>query len=66
MSRYDDLAERLESVVADLDELSYDLLQQAVADGLTHRPATDKTLTRARRAAEKSAHLLRHLADTST
>lgn len=65
MSRYDDLAERLESIVADLDELSYDVLQRAVADGLTQRPTADKSLTQARRAAEKAAQVLRRLADTT-
>ena len=58
MSRYDDLAERLEAIVGELDELSFDLLQQAVADGATQRPAADRSLTQARRAVEKAAVLL--------
>ena len=62
MSRYGDLAERLEAIVEELDELSFDLLQQAVADGATQRPAADRSLTQARRAAEKAAVLLRQLA----
>ena len=62
MSRYDDLAERLEAIVGELDELSFDLLQQAVADGATQRPAADRSLTQARRAVEKAAALLRQLA----
>ena len=61
MTRYEDLAERLEAIGADLDELSFDLLQQAVADGATERPAADRTLTQARRAVEKAAGLLRQL-----
>jgi hypothetical protein len=61
MTRYDELAERLEAIGAELDELSFDLLQQAVADGATQRPAADKTLTQARRAVEKAAGLLRQL-----
>ena len=61
MSRYEDLADRLESIVGELDELSFDLLQQAVAEGQTQRPVADKALTQARRAAEKAAHLLRQL-----
>ncbi len=61
MTRYDDLAERLEAIGAELDELSFDLLQQAVADGRTERPAADRTLTQARRAVEKAAGLLRQL-----
>ena len=59
MSRFDDLAERLEAIVGELDELSFDLLQQAVADGATQRPAADRSLTQARRAVEKAASLLR-------
>ncbi len=61
MTRYEDLAERLEAIGAELDELSFDLLQQAVADGATERPAADRTLTQARRAVEKAAGLLRQL-----
>ena len=61
MPRYDDLADRLEQISAELDEASFDLLQQAVADGATARPAADKTLTQARRAVEKAAGLLRRL-----
>jgi hypothetical protein len=61
MKRYEDLAERLEAIGEDLDELSFDLLQQAVADGATQRPGSDRTLTQARRAVEKAAHLLRQL-----
>ena len=63
MSRYEDLAERLEAIVAELDELSFDLLQQAVADGATQRPAADRSLTQARRAVEKAAVLLRQSSD---
>ena len=63
MSRLDELAERLESVVADLDELAFDRLREAVADGATERPASDKELAKARRAAEKAAHHLRRISD---
>ena len=61
MTRYAGLAERLEAIGVELDELSFDLLQQAVADGATQRPAADRTLTQARRAVEKAAGLLRQL-----
>jgi hypothetical protein len=61
VTRYGDLAERLEAIGVELDELSFDLLQQAVADGATQRPAADRTLTQARRAVEKAAGLLRQL-----
>jgi hypothetical protein len=63
VSRFDDLAGRLEAIVGELDELSFDLLQQAVADGATQRPAADRSLTQARRAVEKAAALLRQVAD---
>ena len=61
MTRYDDLAARLDALGAELDELSFDLLQQAVADGAVTRPAADRTLTQARRSVEKAAGLLRQL-----
>jgi hypothetical protein len=61
MTRYENVAERLDAIGAELDELSFDLLQQAVADGATQRPAADRTLTQARRAVEKAAALLRQL-----
>ena len=63
MSRYDALAEQLEAIGAELDELSFDVLQEAVANGATQRPAVDKTLTQARRAVEKAALLLRQASD---
>ncbi len=61
MNRYEDLAERLEAIGGELDELSFDILQQAVADGATQRPPADRALTQARRAVEKAAGLLRQL-----
>jgi len=61
VSRYGDLAEQLAGIGAELDEVSFDVLQQAVADGATTRPVADKTLTQARRAVEKAAALLRQL-----
>lgn len=61
MDRYAQIAEQLEQIGTDLDEASFDLLQQAVADGATSRPTADKTLTQARRAVEKAALLLRSL-----
>jgi hypothetical protein len=61
VTRYEELAERLEAIGSELDDLSFDLLQQAVADGATQRPSGDRTLTQARRAIEKAAGLLRQL-----
>jgi hypothetical protein len=57
------MIERLESVAADLDELAFDRLREAVADGEVARPADDKKLMQARRAIEKAAGVLRQLDD---
>jgi hypothetical protein len=63
VSDVEQLVDRLEAIVADLDELAFDRLREAVADGATERPAGDKELAKARRAAEKAAHILRGLAE---
>jgi hypothetical protein len=55
------LADRLESIVDDLDELAFDRLREAVADGIKERPQSDRELTKARRAVEKAAAVLRSL-----
>jgi hypothetical protein len=55
--RYDDLIERLQVVVDDLDQIVFDQLREAAAEGQP-RPADDKRLTQARRAVEKAIHLL--------
>lgn len=52
------LAERIDQLVEELDELQFTALREAVAAG-NGRPADDKRLTQARRALEKAAHLLR-------
>lgn len=65
MGEYATFVERLESVAADLDELAFDRLREAVADGETTRPADDKKLMQARRAVEKAAAVLRQLDETS-
>lgn len=61
MSRYGEIAAELDSIGASLDELSFDLLQEAVASGASRRPDADKVLTQARRAVEKAARLLESL-----
>ncbi|MEM9515636.1 MAG: hypothetical protein AAGA42_12340 [Actinomycetota bacterium] len=63
MTDYGSLADRLDVLVADIDELAFEQLQEAVADGATMRPSSDKRLMQARRAAEKAAVILRRLAD---
>ena len=55
---YDDLAEQLDAIAAELDERAFELLREAAAER-SGRPADDKRLTQARRAVEKAAHLLR-------
>ena len=64
MHDYSSLIERLESVAADLDEMAFDRLREAVADGEVTRPADDKRLMQARRAIEKAAAVLRQLDET--
>lgn len=55
---YDHLADRLDAVIEELDEIMFDQLREAAAEK-TGRPADDKRLTQARRAIEKASHLLR-------
>jgi len=62
LSAYSSLADRLRSVLADLDELAFDQLREAVADGATSRPTSDRELSKARRSVEKAAAVLEALA----
>ena len=55
---YDGLVDRLQTVVDDLDQISFDQLREASAEG-KGRPIDDKRLTQARRAVEKAIRLLR-------
>ena len=61
MADYEHLVDRLESVASDLDEIAFDQLREAVADGEVTRPESDKKLMQARRAIEKAAMILRRL-----
>jgi hypothetical protein len=61
---YSIFVDRLEAIAADLDELAFDRLREAVAEGEIERPADDKKLMQARRAIEKAAALLRQLDET--
>lgn len=56
--RFDDLADRLDAIAADLDERAFEVLREAAAER-RGRPVDDKRLTQARRAVEKAARLLR-------
>jgi hypothetical protein len=64
MGDYATLVERLVSIAADLDEMAFDRLREAVADGEVARPGDDKKLMQARRAIEKAAGVLRQLDET--
>jgi hypothetical protein len=64
MTDYAGLADRLRSVLDDIDELAFDQLREAVADGATSRPASDKELAKARRSVEKAVRVLEMLGDT--
>ena len=61
MADYGDLAHRLTAICADIDEIAFDALREAVADGEMQRPVDDKKLMQARRAIEKAAGILRQL-----
>lgn len=61
--RLADLAARLDAMVDELDEIAFDRLREAVAEGGTERPTADRELVRARRSVEKAAHLVRSLAE---
>ena len=59
MSELQPIADRIEALVEELDEIAFDRLREAVAAGATERPALDKRITQARRALEKASRLLR-------
>ena len=56
---FEPYAQRLEAIAEELDEIAFEQLREAVADGEVVRPESDKRLMQARRAIEKAAHLLR-------
>lgn len=61
MNEIERLADRLDAIVADLDELAFDRLREAAAGGATERPESDRELAKARRAVEKASHILRQV-----
>ncbi len=63
MSDVASLADRLRTILDDLDDLAFDRLREAVADGATSRPASDKELAKARRSVEKAVRVLESLDD---
>lgn len=63
---FDAMAERLGAISDEIAEAALDDLKSAVRRGDQKRSSTERTLTQARRAVEKAAHLLRSIgADTS-
>ncbi|CAB4867414.1 unannotated protein [freshwater metagenome] len=56
---FDRVADRLEAIAEELADTALTELSSAVRRGDQKRPATERTLTQARRAIEKAAHLLR-------
>lgn len=58
MGEFASLAERLRSIGEELDQMAFDLLREAVADGEGSRPLSDKKMMQARRAIEKAAATL--------
>ncbi|MDO9175942.1 MAG: hypothetical protein Q7V62_14135 [Actinomycetota bacterium] len=59
---YDHLADRLDTMAEELDEVMFDQLREASA-ARGGRPVDDKRLTQARRAIEKASRLLRGSTD---
>ena len=64
--RFASLAERLDAISEEIAETALSELKSAVRRGEQKRPATERTLTQARRAVEKAAHLLRNLDSADT
>ena len=64
MGEYASLVDRLEAIAADLGEMAFDRLREALAEGEVTRPVDDKKLMQARRAIEKAAGVLRQLDHT--
>ncbi len=57
LERLNDIASRLLDVASSLDDVMFDVLREA-SRRREGRPAIDKTLSQARRAIDKAAHLL--------
>ena len=59
MSDLNSLADRLQAIVEELDEIAFDRLRLAAGEGQRARPDDDRELTKARRAVEKAVVVLR-------
>jgi len=58
---FESLAEQLDAISEQIADTALDELKAALRRGEQKRPATERTLTQARRAVEKAAHLLRNI-----
>ena len=56
---FDDIRTRLEGIAEELADLAIIRLRESIDAGGTELPVDEKRLTRARRAVEKAAHILR-------
>ena len=56
---FDDIRQRLEAISEELADLAIQRLRESIDDGGTELPVDERRLTRARRAVEKAAGLLR-------
>lgn len=56
---FDDIRQRLESIGEELADLAIARLRESIDAGGTELPVDERRLTRARRAVEKAANLLR-------
>ncbi len=63
MTRYGSIVLVLESVIDELDGLSFGVLRDASERGIAERPMQDRAITKARRAVEKAVHELRAAED---
>ena len=63
MSDLNNLVERLQAIVEELDEIAFDRLRLAAEEGRSTRPDSDRELTKARRAVEKAVTVLRNVQD---
>ena len=63
---YQSLVERIEAIAADIDEISFDQLREASADGAVRRPDSDRQLMQARRAPCRARKLVWCLANAIT
>jgi len=61
---FDDIRQRLEGISEELADLAIQRLRESIDAGGDERPVDERRLTRARRAVEKAANLLREPDDS--